>query len=79
LSEKLKKQMLAHLSVQPMSLKELAEKMELKEKRAFTLLRSLFQGEQIISIRCEDGQRRYKTTEKPQTKEPKEEDILPSI
>ncbi len=77
MSEKLKKQMLSHLAAQPMSLKELAEKMELKEKRAFTLLRSLFQGEQINSIRCEDGQRRYTATGKSQTKEPKEEDMLP--
>jgi DNA-binding IclR family transcriptional regulator len=62
-SAKLKKQMLAYLSEQPMSLNELAEKMELKEKRTFRLLRSLFEKDQISIIKSEDGQRRYKTNE----------------
>jgi len=61
MSAKLKKQMVAHLSEKPMSLKELADAMELKEKRTFRLLRSLFEGEQIETIKSEDGQRRYKT------------------
>jgi DNA-binding MarR family transcriptional regulator len=59
-SAKLKKRMLAYLSEQPMSLKDLAEKMELKEKRTFRLLRSLFEKDQIRTIKSEDGQRRYK-------------------
>jgi len=50
---------MAHLAEQPMSLKEIAEKMELKEKRTFKLMRSLFQKDQIRLIRSEDGQRRY--------------------
>jgi DNA-binding CsgD family transcriptional regulator len=58
-SAKLKKQILAHLAEQPMSLKEIADKMELKEKRTFKLMRSLFQKDQIRLIRSEDGQRRY--------------------
>lgn len=59
MSAKLKKQILAQLSVQPMSLKELAANMELKEKRTFRLLRSLFEKDQIKTIRGDDGVRRY--------------------
>ncbi|MFB0557625.1 MAG: hypothetical protein ACETVY_00775 [Candidatus Bathyarchaeia archaeon] len=60
MSAKLKKQILSYLSDKPMSLKELAEKMELKEKRTFRLLRSLFEKEQIEMVREEDGTRRYR-------------------
>jgi DNA-binding IclR family transcriptional regulator len=60
---KLKKQILVELSKQPMSLNEIAEKMELKEKRTFRLLRSLFQKDQITNIKCEDGTRRYTIAE----------------
>ncbi len=63
MSAKLKKQILVHLSEQPLSLQEIAEKMELKEKRTFKLLRSLFQKDQIVMIRSEDGVRRYKNNE----------------
>ncbi|MGD2142714.1 MAG: hypothetical protein PVH79_04465 [Candidatus Bathyarchaeota archaeon] len=63
MSAKLKKQILAHLAENPMSLQEIAEKMELKEKRTFKLLRSLFQKDQIKMVRSEDGQRRYVTNE----------------
>lgn len=59
MSAKLKKQILVHLAEQPMSLQEVAEKMELKEKRTFRLLRSLFQKDEIKMIRSEDGVRRY--------------------
>ena len=54
---------MAELSKQPMSLNEIAEKMELKEKRTFRLLRSLFQKDQIINVRGEDGKRRYAVAE----------------
>lgn len=60
MSAKLKKQIIAHLSEHPMSLKELAEKMELKEKRTFRLLRSLFEKDQIAMVRGDDGARRYR-------------------
>ncbi len=63
MSAKLKKQILAHLTEQPMSLKEVAEAMELKEKRTFRLLRSLFQKDQIVMVRSEEGVRRYKINE----------------
>jgi predicted transcriptional regulator len=59
MSAKLKKQILVHLTEQPMSLSEIAEKMELKEKRTFKLLRSLFQKDEIKMVRSEDGIRQY--------------------
>jgi DNA-binding MarR family transcriptional regulator len=62
LSAKLKKQMIQHLSTQPLSLKEIAEKMELKEKRTFRLLRSLYNKGEIDSFKDQDNQRRYRTT-----------------
>jgi DNA-binding IclR family transcriptional regulator len=61
---KLKKQILEHLSEKPMSLKEVAEVMELKEKRTFRLLRSLFEKEEIKRVKGEDGVRRYARAEK---------------
>lgn len=42
-----------------MSLSEVAEVMELKEKRTFKLLRSLFNKDQIKMVRGEDGKRKY--------------------
>ena len=60
---KLKKQILAELSEKPMSLNEIADKMELKPKRTFRLLRSLFNKDQIKNIRDEDGTRRYALVE----------------
>jgi DNA-binding IclR family transcriptional regulator len=60
---KLKKQILEHLSEKPMSLKEVAEVMELKEKRTFRLLRSLFEKDEIKKVKGEDGVRRYAKVE----------------
>ena len=60
---KLKKMILAEIAVQPMSLKEIAAKMELKEKRTYRLLKSLFEKDQIQSSRDEDGIRRYSPSE----------------
>lgn len=42
-----------------MSLSEVAEVMELKEKRTFKLLRSLFNKDEIKMVRDEDGIRKY--------------------
>ncbi len=56
---KLKKQILVHLDEKPLSLSEVAEMMELKEKRTFKLLRSLFSKDQIKMIRDDDGIRKY--------------------
>ncbi len=60
---KLRKMLLAEIAVQPMSLKEIAEKMELKEKRTYRLLKSLFEKDKIQSSRDEDGVRRYAPAE----------------
>jgi len=56
---KLKKQILVHIDEKPMSLSEVADVMELKEKRTFKLLRSLFNKDEIKMIRDEDGIRKY--------------------
>jgi len=57
---KLKKDVLKQLQVKSMSLAELAEVMELKEKKVFRLLRSLFEGGEITSSRGADGVRKYR-------------------
>jgi len=59
LSAKLKKQALQLLAEEPMSLKELAAKMDLKEKRTYRILKSLFQKGQIKAFKGEGNQRRY--------------------
>ena len=59
---KLKKDVIKHLQVRPLSLTELSTVMELKEKRVFRLLRSLFEGGEIASLRGPDGARKYRTT-----------------
>jgi predicted transcriptional regulator len=63
-SAKLKKQILKYLEERPLTLKEISDKMELKEKRTFKLLRSLFQNGEITSFKDEDNQRCYKPAEK---------------
>ena len=47
-----------------MSLKELAEVLEVKEKKAYTLLKNMFQSERVIGFKDSDGQRRYRISEK---------------
>ncbi len=59
---KLKKDALKQLEVKPMSLAALAAAMELKEKKVFRLLRSLFEGGAITSHRGADGSRIYRPT-----------------
>ena len=59
-SAKLKKDALKVLVDQPMTLKELALNMGLKEKKVFNLLKGLFSAGEISLIREEDGQRRYR-------------------
>jgi DNA-binding Lrp family transcriptional regulator len=60
MSAKLKKEALKLLQEKPMSLVELAEAMGLREKRAFRILRSLFEAEAITSFRMPDGSRKYR-------------------
>jgi DNA-binding IclR family transcriptional regulator len=59
---KLKKDALKQLEAKPMSLAALAAAMELKEKKVFRLLRSLFEGGAITSHRGADGSRIYRPT-----------------
>ena len=47
----------------PMSLKELAEALEVTEKKAYNLLKNMFQNERVESFRDVDGQRKYRNSE----------------
>ena len=49
---------------QPMSLKEVAQVLEVKEKKAYSLLKNMFQNDRVISFKDVDGQRKYRNTEK---------------
>jgi hypothetical protein len=73
---KLKKEVVKHLQAKPLSLAEIAAMMELKEKKVFRLLRSLFEGAEIVSLRGLDGIRKYRVTtddEKAATKKAKDD------
>lgn len=73
---KLKKEVVKHLQVKPLSLAEIAAAMEQKEKKVFRLLRSLFEGGEIVSLRGLDGIRKYRVTtdeEKAATKKAKDD------
>ena len=59
---KLKKDVVKHLQTKPLSLAEIAAAMDLKEKKVFRLLRSLFEGGEIASTRGVDGIRKYRVT-----------------
>ena len=63
MSAKLKKQALQLLADRPLTLEELAVKMDLKQKRAFKILRSLFQKRQIISFKDPNNMRRYRISD----------------
>lgn len=63
MSAKLKKQIKAYLTENPLSLKEIAAKMELEEKKTFRLLRSLYQKDEIKMVRRDDRVRCYTLTE----------------
>ncbi len=47
----------------PLSLKEVAEILEVKEKKAYSLLKNMFQKDRVIGFKDSDGQRRYRATE----------------
>ena len=47
----------------PMSLKEIADELEIKEKKAYSLLKNMFQNDRVMSFKAEDGQRKYRNTE----------------
>ena len=48
----------------PLSLKEVAQIMEIKDKKAYTLLKNMFQNDRVIGFKAADGQRKYRPTEK---------------
>lgn len=62
-ASKLKNQIGVMLLDNPMSLKELAEAMEITEKKAYSLLKSMFQDDRIAGFKDTDGARRYRVTE----------------
>lgn len=47
----------------PMSLKEIAEELETTEKKAYNLLKNMFQNDRVASFKDVDGQRKYRITE----------------
>jgi hypothetical protein len=47
----------------PLSLKEVAETLEIKEKKAYTLLKNMFQNDRVIGFKDTDGVRRYRITD----------------
>jgi hypothetical protein len=74
MSAKLKNQIGVLLLDKPMSLKEIAETLDVKEKKAYNLLKSMFQGERISSFKDSDGQRKYRCTSEEAIKAQKRKD-----
>jgi hypothetical protein len=62
-ASKLKNELGVMLLDAPMSLKEIAEVMEIKEKKAYSLLKSMFQDDRVAGFKDTDGVRRYRVTE----------------
>lgn len=62
-ASKLKNEIGVMLLDQPMSLKEVAEAMGVKEKKAYNLLKSMFQEDRVHGFKDTDGVRRYRCTE----------------
>ncbi len=52
----------------PLSLKEVAEILEIKEKKAYTLLKNMFQKDRVIGFKDTDGLRRYRITDEEREK-----------
>ena len=75
---KLKKQVFQLLAEQPLTLKEVAERMGLTEKKAYNLLRSLFQEGKIKSFVDKENKRRYTINETSPSSEDEEEEIEPN-
>ncbi len=48
---------------QPMSMNEIADELGITEKKAYSLLKNMFQNDRVISFKAEDGQRKYRITE----------------
>ena len=52
----------------PLSLKEVAEILEIKEKKSYSLLKNMFQNDRVIGFKDTDGLRRYRITDKEREK-----------
>ncbi len=46
-----------------MSLKEVADELGVTEKKAYSLIKNMFQEERVESFKAEDGLRKYRNTE----------------
>ena len=46
----------------PLSLKEIADELEVTEKKAYSLLKNMFQSERVNGFKDADGVRRYRNT-----------------
>lgn len=62
-ASKLKNQIGVMLLDAPMSLKEVAATLEVKDKKAYSLLKSMFQKDRVAGFKDTDGVRRYRVTE----------------
>jgi len=47
----------------PLSLKELAGILEIKEKKSYSLLKNMFKTDRVIGFKDTDGMRRYRITD----------------
>ncbi len=47
----------------PLSLKEVAGILEIKEKKSYSLLKNMFQKDRVIGFKDTDGMRRYRITD----------------
>ncbi len=63
LSERLVQQVKMQLDERPMSMKELARKIRVEEKRVYRVLSLLHRSSQIVHFRDVDSVRRYKLNE----------------
>jgi predicted transcriptional regulator len=52
----------------PLSLKEVARILEIKEKKSYSLLKNMFQNDRVIGFKDTDGFRRYRITDKEREK-----------
>jgi hypothetical protein len=59
----LKRQIKEKIHETPMSLKEISGTLDINEKRAFRLLRSMFNKGEVSSFKADDGQRKYRIPE----------------
>lgn len=67
MSTKLRRRALELLSESPLTLKEVAEALGISEKRAFKVLRYLFEKGLIDSFKDEEGRRRYRASKSGST------------